>query len=137
MKTPENTLQDTTDDAAEGRKKQGLEVSPSSESGSIHESLGVLHQAISHDELITEENLENLHSAVESMKINIGGKEVTLKAAEGVALINTFLKDTNVQYWGLDESKLPTFKFEFIDRRSWNIKKRQNIRTLPNSVNIH
>ena len=124
MKTPENTLEDTTEDSTEGRKYQGMEVAPSSESGSIHESLETLHQAISHDELITEENLNSLNSAFEGMKITIGGKEVTLKVAEGVAMLNTFLGDTNVQYWNIDKGKLPTFKFEFTDPKELEYKEK-------------
>jgi len=123
MKTPENTLQDTTEDSTEGRKYQGMEVAPSSESGSIQESLGALYQAISHDELITEENLNSLNSAFEGMKITIGGKEVTLKTAEGVAMLNTFLGETNTG-WGIKKEDLPTFKFEFTDPKDMEYEKK-------------
>jgi len=123
MKTPENRLHDVTDDAAAVHKRQGLEVASTSELGSIHESLGALHQAISHDESITESSLDNLHSAVEGMKINIGGKEVTLKAAEGVAMLNTFLGETNTG-WGVKKENLPTFKFEFTDPKELDYKEK-------------
>ena len=107
----ENIIQDSVD-SPEDKKKQGLEVSPSSESGSLQERLEALHSAIGHDDPITTEHLDDLHGAVQGMKINIGGKEVSLKDAEGLATINTFLGETNTG-WGVKEEDLPTFKVEF------------------------
>ena len=123
MKNPENTLKDTLGDAAEGHKRQGLEIASTSESGSILESLGALHQAIGHDDPITTEHLDDLHGAVQGMKINIGGKEVSLKDAEGLATINTFLGETNTG-WGVKEENLPTFKIEFTDPKDLDYKEK-------------
>ena len=120
---PETPIYDTTD-SSEEKKKQALEVSASpSDTGSLPETLGTLHHAISHDEPLTLENLTDLRSAVEGMKINIGGKEVTLKDAESLSALNAFLEETNVG-WGVDKSKLPTFKFEFIDPKEVEYKKK-------------
>ena len=122
MNSAETPIHDSTD-SPEDKKKQGLEVSSSSESDalSLHQTLGALHNAISHDEPVTAENLTDLHSAVEGMKIQIGGKEVTLKDAESLSTVNTFLEETNVG-WGVDKSKLPTFKFEFTDPKELDYK---------------
>jgi hypothetical protein len=123
MKTAENTLHDTTESPAEGGGKQGLEISPSSESGSLQERLEALHSAIGHDDPITAEHLDDLHGAVQGMKINIGGKEVSLKDAEGLATINTFLGETN-KGWGVKEEDLPTFKVEFVSPTDLDYKEK-------------
>ena len=81
MKTPENTFQETTE-PEETPKKQGLEVVIDEEAEGVKETLETLNSAISHDEPVTESYLDDLRSAIEGMKINIGGKEVTLKDAE-------------------------------------------------------
>ncbi|MDP3763525.1 MAG: hypothetical protein Q8Q92_02630, partial [bacterium] len=116
----ENIFQETkdTDDAP---KKQGLEIGP--QNTELQETLETLHNAVSHDEPLTESNLADLRSAVEGMKITIGGKEVTLKTAEGAAMFNAFLGETNTG-WGVKEENLPTFKFEFTDPKELDYKEK-------------
>ncbi len=102
-------------------KKQGLEVVVSSSPDSLQGKLGTLSDAIGHDQPITDANLADLSSAVEGMKLNIGGKEITLKDIESLKAISTFLKKTNTG-WGVEEEELPTFKFEFTDPKELDYK---------------
>jgi len=119
MNTPENTFNEAAHSGVESRKKQGLEVAHSPESGSLHKSLEALHQAVSHDTPITESDLNGLRLAVESMRINIGEREMTLKDVESIGTFNTFMKET-YEGWGVKKEKLPAFTPTFINPKDLN-----------------
>ncbi len=106
----------------ETTQKQGLEVAVSSSPDSLQEKLGVLGDAIAHDHPITDANLAELSSVAEEMKLNIGGKELTLKDAENIGMVNNFLKEKSTSGWGVKEEDLPTFKVEFIDPKELDYK---------------
>ncbi len=120
-KPKENLIQEAQS-SQETTKKQSLEVAVSAGPDSLQEKLGVLGDAIAHDEPITEANIAELSSAVEGMKISMGGKEVTLEEAERLSAISTFLRETTTSSWGVKDEHLPKFRFEFVDPKEFDYK---------------
>ncbi len=103
--------------------RQGLEVAVSSGPNSLQERLGTLGDAITHDQQITAENLSDLDSSFEGMKLSIGSKELTFKDAEGLAAINIFLKEAATEWSAKEEDGAPlTFKLEFVDPKDLDYK---------------
>jgi len=122
MKTPENTFKETTE-SEETPKKQGLEMVVDGDATGVKKTLETLNSAISHDKPVTESNLDDLRSAIEGMKINISGKEVTLKDVESISSFNAFLNST-YQSWGVAESDLPTPHPSFVDPKEIEYEKK-------------
>lgn len=118
----ENLIHDTTE-SENAVKKQQMEVVIDGETDSVKETLEALNSAISHDEPVTESNLSDLRSAIEGMKITIGGKELTLKDVESISSFNTFLNDL-YKSWGVAETDLPTPNPGFIDPKDLKYEKR-------------
>jgi hypothetical protein len=112
-KRTENLIHDTTE-SENTVKKQQMEVVVDGEVASVRENLETLNSAISHDEPVTESNLNDLRSAIEGMKITIGGKELTLEDAESVSSFNAFLNDL-YKSWVVAETDLPTPNPSFVD----------------------
>ncbi len=121
----ENLIQETQgSQETSNPKRQGLEVATSPGSDSLQGKLEVLDDAISHDVPITSANLTDLSSAVEEMKLSIGGKEWTLKDLESsTEFISDFLTDMNSGE-NVKKENLPTSKFEFINPQKINYKEK-------------
>ena len=111
----ENIFQEIQDSGKEPRS-QKLEIVSTDETDSLQRRLKAMADSIGHDQPVTEADFSDLNSAVKNIKIDIGGKEVALKAAEDIATVNSFLGETNVG-WGVKEEDLPVFRCEFVDPR--------------------
>ncbi|MDP3763526.1 MAG: hypothetical protein Q8Q92_02635 [bacterium] len=116
----ENLIHDTTE-SDDAPKKQGLEIGP--QNTELQETLETLHTAVSHDQPLTESNLADLRSAVEGMKITIGGKELTLEDVESISGFNAFLNRL-YQSWGVAESNLPIPNPSFVAPKEIEYEKR-------------
>jgi hypothetical protein len=121
-KPTENLIHDTTE-SENAVKKQQMEVVVDGETDSVRETLETLNSAISHDEPVTESNLNGLRSAIERMKITIGGKELTLEDAESISSFNAFLNDL-YKSWGVAEPNLPTPNPSFVDPKEIKYEKK-------------
>lgn len=119
-----NIFQDTTE-SENPVKRQQMEAVVGGEDDSVKRTFETLHSAINHDESITESKLNDLRTAIEGMKINIGGKEVALKAVERISSFNVSLNDL-YKSWGLAETDLPIPNPTFVDPKEITYEERLN-----------
>ena len=91
----ENIFQDTVDPSEHERQREAVEVTPSLGSERMIEKLGVLDNAINHDEVLTSEDMMALDNVLENkdIKVLVGGQEFTIGELEKVAEENKEIWD--------------------------------------------
>jgi hypothetical protein len=107
----ENLIHDATESGKPEKGKDfGIELSLSPELEVVKEKLGIVEDAINHDQPLTLADIQNLEASLANMKVDVGGTMMTLAEIEAIPdLANNLKIWAEIQAGNFDNMEQLTF----------------------------